>query len=1046
MFKLGKWNKWTVLVRLAVCAVLLGGGYTTRAMAGGPSLAATAPGLATAASFAVLGASGVTNTGPSVIDGDLGISPGSATSVTGFTFSTPPGPGVVNGMVHLADAAAVQAQTDVSTAYANLTTQPCDFGPFAPTDLGGMTLAPGVYCFSSSAGLTGSLILDAQGDPNAVWVFKIGSTLTTASNASVSVINGGTGCNVFWQVGSSATLGTSTTFVGNILALTSITLNTTASVNGRAFAQNGAVTMDNNSVFNTVCYSPAAATATPTASSTATATATTEAASPTATATPIASSTATATTEPGLPTATATSTASATLTATPTASGTPDFQKAPWHQSIAPGYSQRYNITLHNTTGSLMTGVVVTDVIPEGTRFNDATIAMISATAPDTFTWYAAGGSWDGLRTIVWNVGSLPAGYYASMKVHVYALNSLPSGTILINQATMSNSGGPAISTTASSLIEANPATATAMPTATFTPVSLCPPQPVVQVDSGSQLSYMDTRGAMWLPDQAYRPGMNSWGYTHTATSFTYEVSDHIWGTGDPALYRTERWWQGDGGYRFQVPNGDYLVLLKMAEIYPQAYAGTRVFSVAVQGVTALSHLDLMDIAGRDVAYDVLLPAHVRDGLLSIDFIAEKTSPALKAIAVLSPNPCTPTVTPSPTPSRTATISPTPTQTGSPTVTPTPGTPTATPTRTNTATMIPTATRTATPTVTPTQTVQVFSLRVNAGGDTYVDGATNTWQADQRYVAGGWGYVGGNTYSTMTGIAGTPDQSLYQTERWWNNTGGYKFTVPNGNYDVQLKFVEIYPYVYQATRIFKVKIENVIYVSSLDIYAAAPGRFLAYDINVSNVPVADGIVDIDFVPVAGSPKINAIAIIAGGGPPPATATPTSIATAMQTPDVGSGPTLFRVNAGGPIYNDTDGNTWQADQEYMPDGWGYLKGFPYFNPVPVGRTQDPTQYQTERWWNGTGEYRFTIPNGTYNVTLKFAEIYQNATAGVRVFDIYIQNGLRQLNVDIAQAVGLYNAYDVTFDGVVVSNGLMVIELAPKTGAPKVNAISITAATP
>ena len=102
--------------------------------------------------------------------------------------------------------------------------------------------------FRSSAQLTGTLTLDAQGNPNAVWVFQIGSTLTTASNSSVVVINGGSSCNVFWQVGSSATLGTDTAFAGNILALTSITLNTGASVSGRALARNGAVTMDTNTI------------------------------------------------------------------------------------------------------------------------------------------------------------------------------------------------------------------------------------------------------------------------------------------------------------------------------------------------------------------------------------------------------------------------------------------------------------------------------------------------------------------------------------------------------------------------------------------------------------------------------------------------------------------------------------------------------------------------------------------------------------------------------------------------------------------------------
>ena len=146
-------------------------------------------------------------------------------------------------------------RADTTTAYNDLAGQTCT-SDLTGQDLGGLTLVPGVYCFSSSAQLTGALTLDAEGDPNAVWVFQIGSTLTTASNSSVLLINGGQACNVFWQVGSSATLGTTTSFVGNILALTSITLNTGANVSGRALARNGAVTLDTNTISVAVCGVP----------------------------------------------------------------------------------------------------------------------------------------------------------------------------------------------------------------------------------------------------------------------------------------------------------------------------------------------------------------------------------------------------------------------------------------------------------------------------------------------------------------------------------------------------------------------------------------------------------------------------------------------------------------------------------------------------------------------------------------------------------------------------------------------------------------------
>ncbi|MBK6799504.1 MAG: DUF3494 domain-containing protein [Acidobacteria bacterium] len=212
----------------------------------GHASAFAGPSLGTAQSFAVLGGSTVTNTGSTVVTGDMGVWPGLA--ITGFP------PGVVNppGTIHTGDAVAQQAQNDVTTAYNTLAGMACNTS-LTGQDLGGLTLTPGVYCFSSSAQLTGSLTLDALGDPDAVFIFQIGSSLTTASNASVQVINAGQNCNVFWQVGSSATLGTSTDFVGNILALTSITLNTTATLSGRALARNGAVTMDTNTITASNC-------------------------------------------------------------------------------------------------------------------------------------------------------------------------------------------------------------------------------------------------------------------------------------------------------------------------------------------------------------------------------------------------------------------------------------------------------------------------------------------------------------------------------------------------------------------------------------------------------------------------------------------------------------------------------------------------------------------------------------------------------------------------------------------------------------------------
>jgi Ice-binding-like len=208
--------------------------------------AATPVPLGAAEPFAVLAGSTVTNTGPSVVNGDLGLSPG--TSVTGFP------PGTVNGSQHVTDAVAAQAQADLTTAYNNAAAQ-------APTgtvsaDLGGQRLAPGVYRSASSLGLTGALTLDAQGNANAVFIFQAGSTLTTASASSVNLVNGAQACNVFWQVGSSATLGTASSFRGSILALMSITATTGATVDGRVLARNAAVTLDTNTITRSRCATP----------------------------------------------------------------------------------------------------------------------------------------------------------------------------------------------------------------------------------------------------------------------------------------------------------------------------------------------------------------------------------------------------------------------------------------------------------------------------------------------------------------------------------------------------------------------------------------------------------------------------------------------------------------------------------------------------------------------------------------------------------------------------------------------------------------------
>ena len=232
--------RWLARLVLAVPAVLSLVLASSAQAAGPPPVL-----LGTADGFSVLAGSTITNTGPTLISGNLGLHPGSA--VVGFP------PGTLNGDKHVSDAVAQHAASDLTAAFNDAAGRPASAA--SPPDIGGRTLTSGVYTSGlvGSLGLTGRVTLDAQGDPRAVFIFQIPSTLVTATDSSVRLVNGAQACNVFWQVGSSATLGTRTAFQGNILAQTSISVNDDATANGRLLARNGAVTLIDNTVTRSRC-------------------------------------------------------------------------------------------------------------------------------------------------------------------------------------------------------------------------------------------------------------------------------------------------------------------------------------------------------------------------------------------------------------------------------------------------------------------------------------------------------------------------------------------------------------------------------------------------------------------------------------------------------------------------------------------------------------------------------------------------------------------------------------------------------------------------
>ena len=417
-------------------------------------------------------------------------------------------------------------------------------------------------------------------------------------------------------------------------------------------------------------------------------------------------------------------------------------------------------------------------------------------------------------------------------------------------------------------------ATCTPPPTATYT-FSPTPTATVNQCASSYRrincgnvsASYTDTQGRSWVPDQAYAAG--GYGYVG-GTGTEGNVANAIANTTDDTLYQSGRYGSGLE-YRFTVPNGPWRVVLKFAEIYaPVSNPGQRQFNVAIEGGQVLNNFDIVAQAGQYAAVDRVFNVNVTDGYLNIVFTSGAIEvPKINAIEILDASVlCTPTMTHTYAGTSTFTATRTSTRTNTPYQSPTH-------TMTNTPYLSPTITMTHT--ISPTFTITpVFTpLRVNAGGPQVTTGG-NIWLADKGYTPGEWGYIGGGgaTDAGAVAIANTTDDVLYRTERY--GSPSYMFDIPNGTYEVTLKFAENY-WTTTGARVFSLQLEGSSAFINLDLFATVGLRY-AYD-RVYTVTVGDGQLNIDMNAAVDGGLINAIQILQLQPTP----TPTVTRTAIVSP-------------------------------------------------------------------------------------------------------------------------------------------------------------------
>ncbi len=509
---------------------------------------------------------------------------------------------------------------------------------------------------------------------------------------------------------------------------------------------------------------------------------------------------------------------------------------------------------------------------------------------------------------------------------------------------------------------------------------------------------YTSQSGVVYKADTDYSGGTSA------------STSSAITGTSDPALYQTERY--GNFSYNIPLADGNYNVTLKFAEIYWNA-AGERVFNVTMQGTQVISNLDIYSKVGKNAAYDVTIPVSVTNGTLNINFSTVVDNAKVSAILVTSASAGS-TYSITATAGTGGSISPSGATTvnsgGSQTYTITPSSgysisgvqvdgasvgAVGSYTFSNV-----TANHTIAATFTATVTPQTSVFAANAGGGQYTSQTSGiVFKADADFS-------GGTTASTTAAITGTSDPTVYQTERYGNFS--YNIPLADGNYNVTLKFAEIY-WNAAGARVFNVSMQGTQVISNLDIYSKV-GKDAAYDVTIP-VSVTNGQLTINFSSVVDYAKVSAIVV-----------------TGSQS----STSTSFATDSGGGQYtSQTSGIVYQADADFSG-------GTTASTTAAITGTSDPTVYQTERY--GNFSYNIPLADGNYNVTLKFAEIYWNA-AGARVFNVSMQGTQVISNLDIYSKVGKNAAYDVTIP-VSVTNGTLNINFSTVVDNAKVSAILVT----